>query len=151
MFTVLDWIFRGVHGRWHPVSWLVLLRSKFSHPHILTQSVRSVWSSILGVMNENYFQGFQWYKPVCEIGNLFRVSSARRRHETACSPVASLYKPYMNPEIAGTIRFFGDFVLVRCRRYQIQLLPVWQLWGESANCINPKWPPLKLGQILKQQ
>ena len=26
------------------------------------------------------------------------------------SPVASLYKPYMSPEIVGTIRFFDDFV-----------------------------------------
>ena len=38
------------------------------------QSVRSVWWKLL----------FQWYKPVCEIGNLFRVLSARRRRETAC-------------------------------------------------------------------
>ena len=28
------------------------------------------------------------------------------------SPVASLYKSYMNPEIVGTIRFFDDLVLV---------------------------------------
>ena len=73
------------------------------------------------------------------------------RTPSSDSPVASLYKPYMNPEIVGTIRFFDDFVLVRCCRYQIQLLPVWQLWGESVNRINPKWPQLKLGQILKQQ
>ena len=59
--------------------------------------------------------------------------------KAANSPVASLYKPYMNPETVGTIRFFDDFVLVRCCRYQIQLLPVWQLWEEFVNRINPKW------------
>ena len=84
------------------------------------------------------------------LGAISRFGESRSSYCT-CSPVASLYKPYMNLEIVGTIRFFDDFVLVRCCRYQIQLLPVWQLWGESVNRINPKWPQLKLGQILKQQ
>ena len=51
MFTVLDWIFRGVHGRWHLVSWLVLLRSKFSHPHILTGKNLSSTSLIIADVN----------------------------------------------------------------------------------------------------
>ena len=62
-----------------------------------------------------------------------------RKFAVRNSPVASLWYP----EIVGTKRFFGGFVLVRYCRCQIQLLPVWQLWGESVICINSKWPPSK--------
>ena len=77
-----------------------------------------------------------------QVTNLSR-QPCRRRSIIAilldCSPVVSLWYP----EIVGTIRFFGGFVLIRYCRCQIQLLPVWQLWGESVICINPKWPPSK--------
>ena len=41
------------------------------------------------------------------------------------------------------ISFFDGFVLLNVFRFQIHLLPEWQVWGTFQICINPIWPSVK--------